>query len=118
MLEKKDVLRLFDEGLEIKFRRKPHPDGLRGEYDPAAFQVNIYSPAIPSRQEQDLTLLHEFIHARDDRNGVVNHHACRSGVEQEACETRERHPEVIRLIRELFRVGRKGRGYFQDTWPE
>ena len=105
MLSKKDVLTLYDEGLEIKFRRKPHPDKLRGEYNPGAFQVNIYSPAITSGRERDLTILHEFIHARDDRQGTVNEHACRAGVEDEARKTFDKRPEVLMLIKELYRIG-------------
>lgn len=104
MLTKKDVLRLYDEGLEIKFRRKRNPEKLKGDYDPASQQINIYLPHIASGQERDITILHEFIHARDDGKIVVSKNSCSAGVEREAIRTYTNRPYVLALIKELYNI--------------
>lgn len=106
MLTKKDILKLYDEGLEIKFRRKRHPQGLRGDYDPSACEINVYTKAVSSAYERDITLLHEFIHARDDRNDNKRQtgQALDSRIEKEALQTYEKKPSVLALIKELYKI--------------
>lgn len=49
-----------------------------------------------------MTLLHEFIHARDDRKGLPNTRPCSPRVEREAEATYQRRPGVLALIKELY----------------
>jgi hypothetical protein len=106
MLTKKDILKLYSEGLEIKFRRKKHPQGLKGDYDPSSCQINIYAGAVSSEYERDLTLLHELIHARDDRHGKKRHTrpVLDSSIEKEALQTYEKKPHILSLIKELYKI--------------
>ena len=104
MLTKKDVIQLCKDGLTIRWRRKRHPQKLKGDYDPASFEVNIYTPHLTSDHDRDLTLLHEFIHARDDRKGLPNNRTCSPWVEKEAEATYNKKPGVLALIKELYRV--------------
>lgn len=76
MLSKNNVIQLYNDGLVIRWRRKKHPQQLKGEFDPAAFEVNIYTKHLLSEHDRDLTLLHEFIHARDDHKGLPNTRTC------------------------------------------
>jgi len=104
MLSKKNVIQLYNDGLVIRWRRKKHPQQLKGEFDPAAFEVNIYTRHLLSEHDRDLTLLHEFIHARDDHKGLPNNRTCSPQVEQEAEATYQRRPEVLALIKELYNL--------------
>ncbi|MCX5864485.1 MAG: hypothetical protein NTW42_05375 [Deltaproteobacteria bacterium] len=74
MLTKNNVIQLYNDGLAIRWRRKKHPQQLKGEYDPAAFEVSIYTQHLLSEHDRDMTLLHELIHAKDDRKGLQQPH--------------------------------------------
>ena len=104
MLTKKDVIQLYNDGLAIRWRRKKHPQQLKGEYDPAGFEVHIYTPHLASEHDRDMTLLHEFVHARDDRKGLPNNRTCSPRVEREAEATYQRRPGVLALIKELYEI--------------
>ena len=104
MLTKNNVIQLYADGLTVRRRRKKHPQQLKGEYDPVGFEINIYTPHLTSERDRDITLLHEFIHARDDRKGLVNHRACSPRVEREAEATYQRRPLVLALIKELYGI--------------
>lgn len=85
MLSKNNVIQLYNDGLVIRWRRKKHPQQLKGEFDPAAFEVNVYTRhLLSSEHDRDLTLLHGFIHARDDRKELPNIRTCSPQVEREA----------------------------------
>lgn len=102
MLTKTNVIQLYNDGLVIRWRRKKHPQQLKGEFDPVAFEVNIYTQHLLSEHDRDITLLHEFIHARDDHKGRPNSRTCSPQVEREAEATYQRRPEVLALIKELY----------------
>lgn len=104
MLSKNNVIQLYNDGLVIRWRRKKHPQQLKGEFDPAAFEVNIYTKHLLSEHDRDLTLLHEFIHARDDHKGLPSTRTCSPQVEQEAEATYQRRPGVLALIKELYGI--------------
>jgi len=103
MLTKKDVIQLWRDGLVVHWRRKKHRQQLKGDYDPANFEINIYTPHLTSDHDRDMTLLHEFIHARDDRRGRPNNRTCAPWVEKEAEATYAKQPGVLALIKELYR---------------
>ncbi len=104
MLTKNNVIQLYNDGLAIRRHRKKHPQQLKGEYDPVGFEVNIYTPHLTSERDRDMTLLHEFVHARDDCKGLRSNRACSPRVEREAEETYLRRPEVLALIKELYGI--------------
>ncbi len=51
-----------------------------------------------------MTLLHELIHARDDRKGLPNNRTCSPRVEREAEATFQRRPGVLALVKELYGI--------------
>jgi hypothetical protein len=104
MLSKKDIMALYYDGVELKFRRKKHPRGLKGDHDPSASEINIYTANIVSEYERDITILHEFIHARNDRKDFFdeNDEGCEK-VEREAKQTYRNRPYVLGLIKELYK---------------
>lgn len=104
MLSKKEVIRLYNDGLTIRWRRKKHPQQIKGEYDPVGFEVHIYTPHLVSEHDRDMTLLHELVHARDDRKGLPNNRTCSPRVEREAEATYRRRPSVLALIKELYKI--------------
>ncbi len=105
MLSKTDILTLYYNGTEIKFRRKKHPRELKGDHDPSASEINIYTAHIASEYERDITILHEFIHARNDHKGFFDEtdEGCMK-VEKEAKQTYRQRPYVLALIKELYRI--------------
>lgn len=103
MLTKKDIIQLYQDGLEVKLRRKKHPAKLKGDYDPSHFEISIFLPELVSEFEFGITILHEFIHARDERKGVQDKKD--EKVEEEARATNDRRPHVLELIKDLYQIG-------------
>ena len=97
--------------MDISFKRKQHPAGFKGEYDPGSLEVIVYLPQIESRSDKDITILHEFVHARDDvkaarqdklRRGADNE--LEDAVEKEAVETYQKRAYVLEFIKQLYRI--------------
>lgn len=68
MLNIENVCRLYSAGVDVKIRRNfssedPNDKGL---WDLSLWEVNVYLPAIESREDLHITLIHEFIHAEKD----------------------------------------------------
>ena len=103
MLTRKDVIQLYRDGLEVKLRRKKHPAKLKGDYDPSHFEISIFLPQLVSEFEFTITLLHEFIHARDERRNVQDKKE--ETVEEEARATNDSRPYVLELIKDLYQIG-------------
>jgi hypothetical protein len=103
MLTKKEVTQLYRDGLEVRLRRKNHPEKLKGDYDPSNFEISVFLADLASELEFDITLLHEFIHARDERKGLpeINDET----VEAEARETNDKRPHILEFIKDLYHIG-------------
>ena len=102
MLTKKEVTELYRDGLEVRMRRKRHPEKLKGDYDPSRFEISIFPTDLFSEFEFSITLLHEFIHARDDRKGILDKND--EKVEAEARETNDKRPHILEFIKDLYRI--------------
>jgi len=104
MLTIDDVIKLYKEDLRIRFVHKPHPQGLRGEYDPADEEVIIYLAHNESAFDRDMTLLHEFYHAKQDM--ICNRKAPEGEglAEKEAGRTYKHRPGVLKAIKELYDI--------------
>mgnify|MGYP001577747382 CR=1 FL=1 len=108
MLTKKDISRIYNKGVSLRFRRKFTSE--RGDYDPSNLEINIYLYSHNSSQgDMDITILHEFIHARDDvlvksfREKNLSEKELEERVEDEAIQTYEKNPGIIKFIREVYR---------------
>lgn len=126
MLTINQIIRCCQKRLDIRFKRKPHPFGRTGEYDSDgeddAPEIIIYPTS--TNFERDITILHEFIHARDDllhkksksKTGARREFSStrereaeeearyEERVEYEARETYKKRPESLRFIKELYRI--------------
>jgi hypothetical protein len=106
MLTRKDVTQLYRHGLEVRLRRKKHLKKLKGDYDPSQFEISIFLPELVSEFEFSVTMLHEFIHARNDwKNGEDESDELCEKVEAEARETHDKRPYILELIKELYNIG-------------
>jgi hypothetical protein len=96
-----DIIRLYEEGVKIRFRRKPDPGGDRGDYDPDRLEVNVYLSHNESREDLELTILHELYHAKDD---IINDrdYSPERLAEKEAKRTYRCRPEVLETVKEMW----------------
>ena len=106
MLTIPQVVELYREGLQIRILRRPHRDGLKGQYDPDGLEAKIFLPAIESPRDLDLTLLHEVLHARDQiraaRSPETNQ--IEDEVEREAQIIYQRTPYVLIFLKWLYHI--------------
>jgi hypothetical protein len=98
---------LKKEGVRIVYRRKPDPEGNLGDYDTDTFEVNIYSKSISTKEEKELTILHELYHAK---NHLIH---CRKGrrgeekAEREALKTYLKRPQVLKTAKDILTTKRE-----------
>lgn len=102
MLTLRQIVKACEEGIEVKFRRKSHPLGWKGEYDPENKLVSVYKPAIESKEDLELTLLHEFVHARDDVKG--GREGNETETELEAIDTYHKNYSVLEFIKGVYNL--------------
>ncbi len=101
MLSIPDVKRLEEEGVEVRLMRGRHPEGLKGWWLPDELEARIYLPSITSEKEIDITILHEFIHAR---NWLITtrHKDWERVVNKEAKDTYRKRPNVVYFIKCIY----------------
>jgi len=108
MLKIKDILKLRD-GLELILKREITSEEFKGLYEPDSKRIIIFYSNIKNKKDMDLTLLHEFVHARD--------HICYSNIryisdignyekstEKEAIKTYIKKPHILRLIKDIYNI--------------
>ena len=103
MLSINQVVAACNEAVFVRFGRKCSAR-IKGEYDPQALEISIYPKNNTSRSDLDITLLHEFIHARDDVKSARSVDSAEKDVEKEAKQTYRLHPYVLRFIKELYNI--------------
>ncbi|MAG39217.1 hypothetical protein CMO90_03980 [Candidatus Woesearchaeota archaeon] len=109
MLTIDEVVKVCEEGVYLDFNKKPHPEGLKGMYDPSELLISIYLPEIESNNDMTMTLLHEFVHARDDLYYQNTYYITdikdyEQDTEITAMKTYQQDPFVIKAIKELYRL--------------
>lgn len=104
MLTIDQVIEVYQNGVEIKYRRKKHHYNLKGEYDPGLREVNVYLPSIDSSKDKDITLLHELIHARNDLKSAKQPDIEDSVVEEEALKTYQKKYYVLQFIKLIYAI--------------
>lgn len=103
MLTIHQVNTLYRDGVDIRFKKKKGSNRLKGEYDPNSLEGIIYMKEVESLEDRDITMLHEFIHARNGARGY-RYKDVEDVVETEAKKTYERRPEVLKYIKELYGI--------------
>lgn len=110
MLSFDDIMILFYEDVYVEFLRR-RSDRITGEWDYP--RILIYLNNITSEYDRDITLLHEFIHARDEivkgiekKLGEMDEYGCTNynEVEREAIETYHTSPEILKFLKELYDI--------------
>lgn len=111
MLTISKIKKIYRHGIDVRFRRSPHPLGWKGEYLGSTLDVIVYLPALESKRDLDLTLLHEFVHADDDisssRLPNLSDDEDDERAESEAIEAYERRPKVLEFIKQLYNIERR-----------
>ena len=112
MLNIEQLVKLHDSGLSVELSDEITP--LKGLYDPSFFHIKLFEESLSSKKDRDLTILHEFIHARDDFfNGnlskVVSNNPYSGdkdnyelATENEAKEVYDNKPVVLNYIKKFF----------------
>ena len=107
MLTINQLVKVYEEGINMHFKRNPSPDGLKGEYDPSSLEILIYMPAIESKSDRDITVLHEFVHARDDvyfsKAHIKDMNKFEQKTKQEALKTYKKRPYILDFIMWLYK---------------
>jgi hypothetical protein len=103
MLRIEDIIKLWEEDLIVKIKRKPHPEYLKGEFDPQTSEISIYPDQHKTKKELYLTILHEFYHAKDYliRGSDKDNEEL---ADKEAERTYKNRPEVLEMIKQLWKI--------------
>ena len=101
MLSIDHVIQLCEEGVDVNVKRKPHPLGFKGEWDVSTLSIYIFKPNCNSLADRDITLIHEFIHARDDL--IFDNENPDMDTENEALKTYIQ-AQTVEFIKELYSI--------------
>lgn len=104
MLTIEDIKQAYEEGITLRLKRKPAPDKRKGEFDLLNLEVRIFLPGAESKEDKELTILHEFIHARDGIKGYRYRDRKDYNVEREAANTLRYRSEVLKFIKQLYKI--------------
>ena len=105
MLTIEDIKQAYEDGVTLRFKRKPASDRRKGEFDPLTLEVKVFLTDQESREDKDITILHEFIHVRDNIEGHRHYRPRRdSAVEREAENTYRYRHNVLEFIKQLYRI--------------
>ena len=102
MLTIDQVNEIYREGFDLRLKRTRHP-GFKGEIDPSTYEIIIYQANTESQYDKDITILHEFLHARDELNARLESADC-SLIDREAEWIYNNHPYVLQYIKDLYNI--------------
>jgi len=104
MLNIEKFCRLYSAGVDVKMRIKFSSErpSEKGLWDLSLGEVNIYLPAIESREDLHITLIHEFIHAQKDYSNLKQGRD--SSVEALAQKIYKINPNLAFEIIELYNL--------------
>jgi hypothetical protein len=101
MLTIDHIVELYQHGVDIHFKEKPHESGRKGAWIEGLWKVLVYVPSATSTEDLYETVLHEFIHARNDLLTPECDDSERK-VELEGKDTYKHNPELIIFIKDLY----------------
>lgn len=101
MLDVFHIVELYKNGLDLHVK-KFHRLGFKGEFDPSRLAIFIYSFNLESDYDRDITILHEFIHAKDDI--IYSRLRVDNKVEREAIKVYNKSPLILTFIKELYNL--------------
>lgn len=106
MLTLNQIIKLYEEGIEIRFNKNRKEKYLKGYYEFP--DITIYTRNIESKEDMHVTILHELIHARNhlkknNRKAIDKE----KQVEREALETYSERPYLIEFIKNVYNISIK-----------
>lgn len=94
-------MNIYHEGNDVVCRRSAN--NKKGEYDPGDMKIILYPDNAESDYDLNITILHEFIHARSHIK--LDRPTCgEKVVEAEAVETYRKKPHILSLIKDIYRL--------------
>lgn len=120
MLTIEQIIKLHDSGVTINF--SDEPSEMKGCYDPSTTDITIFSNSLESEEDYCITLLHEFIHAKDDLfydnkdisdhlSGLVssnpyngNRSVYERDTEEEALTVYNKMPHILDFIKKIYEL--------------
>lgn len=118
MLTIPQVNKLYQAGV-VPYLLATCGDDSRGMYYPESKRINIYPNNHASQRDLEETILHEFLHARNDIAGKECVKSDEEQVETEACLTWKHNHEVCRHILALYALEKRKnwKTYFTSRKP-
>ena len=118
MLTIDQIVKVSEEGVNILFKDTSDHFGYKGVYDPSMQKIIIYKKAIDSPYDFHITLLHEFVHARNEIlyshifftnsqgkvSDISDSFEYEEATEHEAISTYEKNPDVLKFIKDLYKI--------------
>ena len=118
MLTINHIDKVLRKGVELSLENTANPLGYKGVYEPGLQKITIYNKAISSLYDFDITLLHEFVHARDDilysyifftdKQGRVSDISdvieYEQATELEAILTYDHNSDALNYIKEFYKI--------------
>ncbi len=102
MLTINQVNKIYQEGFDIRVTRAHHP-GFKGEIDPSTLEIFIYQSNVESQYDKDITILHEFLHAKDELKSNLSSTRC-SNIDKQAVWIYNNKPHVLQYIKDLYNI--------------
>jgi len=100
MFTMQQILKLYEEGVDVVFEERPDISNQKGEWDVFSLEVIVFLSTARSKRDRLLTILHELRHAAEDLLGFK-----RLGdgqIEKLADETYDTNPYIIQFVRQLY----------------
>ena len=118
MLTINQIDKVLKKGVKLSLENTANQLGYKGIYEPGLQKITIYNKAISSLYDFDITLLHEFVHARDDilysyvfftdKQGRVSDISdvieYEQATESEAILTYNHNSDVLDYIKEFYKI--------------
>ena len=103
MLTINQIVRLYEEGVDIKFKKYSDCNN-KGEFDPCTLEIYIYDNNLDSECDKDITILHEFVHAKYDVPFIRKDKTPEELIELEAVKTYNKKPYILEFIKWLYKI--------------
>jgi hypothetical protein len=103
MLTVDDFIKVYQHAVDLHLKEKPHKSSRRGVWREDYWKVLVYIPAHDNLDDLYKTIIHEFIHARNDLV-TPEMSDLEEDVEAECIETFIKNPEVIDYIKECYQT--------------
>ena len=104
MLTIEEIRKIRKRGVTLRYSRSKK-EKIKGEYIHDNLEVIIYKSNIISSYDNEMTILHEFVHARDYISGYRYGQSRKHySVEREARRTYSNRSDVLQYIKKIYKI--------------